>query len=209
MTISVKTPTTDQLLAIAGSFGLHLTAADAASFQKIMAGPLASYARLDELVEPTLPVKYPRTPGWRPAPAENPHNAWTWKTDIRGAARGVLARLLVRRLRPEADLGAGAADRRHADRLRHRPLRADGRQHRRRGAAADRDRRARSPRSAHCAGPHRRLSGGARRGGEGPHHRRAEGGLRPPRQRPRDRPQGALGDQPLQGAGRDGEGRVG
>ena len=91
MTISVKTPTTDQLLAIASSFGLHLTAADAASFQKIMAGPLASYARLDELVEPTLPVKYPRTPGWRPAPAENPHNAWTWKTDIRGAARGVLA----------------------------------------------------------------------------------------------------------------------
>ena len=32
MTISVKTSTTDQLLAIAGSFGLYLTAADAASF---------------------------------------------------------------------------------------------------------------------------------------------------------------------------------
>src|SRR5260221_8341607 len=56
-----------------------------------MAGPLASYTRLDELVEPTLPVKYPRTPGYRPGPAENPHNAWYWKTDIRGASGGVLA----------------------------------------------------------------------------------------------------------------------
>ena len=91
MTISVKSPTTDQLLAIAGSFGMHLTAEDAASFQKIMQGPLASYTRLDELAEPRLPVKYPRTPGYRPDQAENPHNAWYWKTDIRGAARGVLA----------------------------------------------------------------------------------------------------------------------
>ena len=31
---------------------------------------------LDELPEPGLPVKYPRTPGYRPSPEENTHNAW-------------------------------------------------------------------------------------------------------------------------------------
>jgi amidase len=36
---------------------------------------LASYRRLDELAEPKLPVKYPRTPGHRPGPDENPLNA--------------------------------------------------------------------------------------------------------------------------------------
>ncbi|XP_013418787.1 uncharacterized protein LOC106179617 [Lingula anatina] len=34
------------------------------------------YGILDELAEPTLPVKYPRTPGWRPKPEDNPFNGW-------------------------------------------------------------------------------------------------------------------------------------
>ena len=55
-----------------------------------MAGTLASYRRVDELAEPRLPVKYPRTPGHRPVAAENPHNAWYWQCEIRGAAEGVL-----------------------------------------------------------------------------------------------------------------------
>ena len=42
-------------------------------------------------MEPKLPVKYPRAPGYRPSPEENPHNAWYWKTDIKGAPSGVLA----------------------------------------------------------------------------------------------------------------------
>ena len=31
---------------------------------------------LDQLPEPLPPVKYPRTPGYRPSPQENSHNAW-------------------------------------------------------------------------------------------------------------------------------------
>jgi amidase len=87
----VRLPTVDQLLEIAGSFGMTLTAEDAASFRGLMAGSIASYNRLDQLPEPKLPVKYPRSPGYRPGPEENPWNAWYWKTDIRGAATGVLA----------------------------------------------------------------------------------------------------------------------
>ena len=55
-----------------------------------MSGTIESYIRLDELTEPTLPVKYPRTPGYRPQPHENPYNAWYWKTSINGAPTGKL-----------------------------------------------------------------------------------------------------------------------
>jgi len=61
------------------------------SGENFMAGSIASYNRLDQLPEPKLPVKYPRTPGYRPGPAENPFNAWYWKTEIAGASNGILA----------------------------------------------------------------------------------------------------------------------
>ena len=35
-----------------------------------------TYQRLYELPDPKLPVKYPRTPGYRPSAEENPYNAW-------------------------------------------------------------------------------------------------------------------------------------
>ncbi len=91
MTIAPRLPTGAEILDIASSFGMNLTDADAASFRGLMVGSMASYARLDELPEPKLPVKYPRTPGYRPPPQENPYNAWYWKCEIKGAARGPLA----------------------------------------------------------------------------------------------------------------------
>ncbi len=87
----VRLPTVDQLLEIAGSFGMTLTSEDAASFRGLMAGSIASYNRLDQLPEPKLPVKYPRIPGYRPGAEENPWNAWYWKTDIKGSEKGLLA----------------------------------------------------------------------------------------------------------------------
>ena len=56
-----------------------------------MDGVLASYRRLDQFAEPTLPVKYQRDPGYRPPAAENRLNAWYWKCSIKGAASGPLA----------------------------------------------------------------------------------------------------------------------
>ncbi|XP_035676960.1 amidase-like isoform X2 [Branchiostoma floridae] len=55
-----------------------------------MKGTLESYQRVDQLVQPLPPVKWPRTPGWRPQPKENPHNAWYWRTEITGAPSGKL-----------------------------------------------------------------------------------------------------------------------
>ncbi len=91
MSTGPRLPTTEEVLHLAQGFGMTLTAEDAVSFRGLMAGSIASYGRLDELAEPKLPVAYPRTPGYRPAPEENPYNAWYWKTEIKGAAGGVLA----------------------------------------------------------------------------------------------------------------------
>ena len=87
----VQPPTVEKIVDIAEGYGLSLTDADAASFQGLMNGVLKSYARLDALTEPTLPVTYPRTPGFRPQPEENSYNAWYWRTEIAGAPSGPLA----------------------------------------------------------------------------------------------------------------------
>jgi amidase len=64
--MAVKPPTLDDLARIAVSFSLSFTPQDLESFRGLIASMLPSYARLDELTEPTLPVKYPRSPGYRP-----------------------------------------------------------------------------------------------------------------------------------------------
>ncbi|HSU06409.1 MAG TPA: amidase [Acetobacteraceae bacterium] len=87
----IHPPTARQIQDIAEEYGIGLTQPDAQSFVGLMAGLTAAYDRLDAMSEPTLPVKYPRTPGWRPAPQENPFNAWTYRTDIKGAPDGKLA----------------------------------------------------------------------------------------------------------------------
>ena len=89
--MAVKTPTLDDLAHIASSYSLSLTPQDLESFRGLMAGMLASYARLDELTEPTLPVQYPRSPGFRPQPEDNPLGAWYWRTELKGAPSGPLA----------------------------------------------------------------------------------------------------------------------
>ncbi|MBX5452746.1 MAG: amidase [Acidobacteriia bacterium] len=89
--MGLRLPSIEEVLELAARFGIRLSEEDAVSFRGLMGGALASYARLDELPEPKLPVRYPRLPGHRPTPEENPFNAWYWKTEIKGASDGVLA----------------------------------------------------------------------------------------------------------------------
>jgi len=86
----IQAPKPDQILNIADDFGMEISQEDAESFAGLMTGLKASYDRLDELVEPTLPVKYARLPGYRTAPEDNPYNAWHCKCEIKGAASGPL-----------------------------------------------------------------------------------------------------------------------
>ncbi len=84
-------PSLDDLEQVAEHYGFNLTEDDLESYQGLMEAALQRYARLEELTEPTLPVKYPRTPGYRPQPEDNPLGAWYWRSEIRGAASGALA----------------------------------------------------------------------------------------------------------------------
>src|SRR5437879_7049948 len=87
----LRKPPLDELGRIAKSYGLDASAEDLASFRNLMDGVLASYRRLDQFAEPTLPVKYPRDAGYRPPASENRLNAWYWKCSIKGAPSGTLA----------------------------------------------------------------------------------------------------------------------
>ena len=84
-------PSLDDLEQVAELYGFNLTENDLESYQGLMETALQRYARLEELTEPTLPVKYPRTPGYRPQPADNPLGAWYWRSEIRGAPSGPLS----------------------------------------------------------------------------------------------------------------------
>src|SRR5579875_1047938 len=86
-----KPPTTQQLARIASGFNLNLTSEQLERFRAMSADAMEAYGRIDELPEPALPVRYPRTPGWRARPEENRLGAWYWRTDIAGASGGLLA----------------------------------------------------------------------------------------------------------------------
>jgi amidase len=88
--MSVSVPTPDQLKALASEIGLTLTDGDVGSFIELMKPSIEGYNVVDRLPDNLPPVKYPRTPGYRPAPEENAHNAWYYKTTVHGAAQGKL-----------------------------------------------------------------------------------------------------------------------
>jgi amidase len=89
--MAVKAPTLDELRRIAITYGLDATPADLESFLGLMAGVLGSYARIDQLTQPVPEVRYPRSPGRRPEPNENPLGAWYWRSEIKGSGSGPLA----------------------------------------------------------------------------------------------------------------------
>jgi amidase len=88
--VSVVLPTPKQLRAVAEQCGLSLTDADVESFRGLMQGSVDAYNLVGAMPDEVPPVKYPRTPGYRPSPEENPRNAWYRKSTIKGAASGKL-----------------------------------------------------------------------------------------------------------------------
>lgn len=88
----IQVPTLANLEELAAKRGLRLKATDEdlKNYQKLMKNICDGFTEFDHLPEPTLPVKYPRTPGYRPKPEENKLNGWYWKTNIEGAKTGKL-----------------------------------------------------------------------------------------------------------------------
>src|SRR5579864_8911285 len=87
----VAKPTIEQLHEVAKTYSMHLSDADLESFTGLMSAALESYRRIDQLTEPALRYRYPRTGSYRPEASENPLNAWYQKCSIKGASSGILA----------------------------------------------------------------------------------------------------------------------
>jgi len=88
--VPVTPPSNEDIAAIAGRYGLGLSAAEAEGFGALAAGALASYDAVERLYAASLPE--PPAREWRrPAEADNGLGAWYVTTDIKGAADGPLA----------------------------------------------------------------------------------------------------------------------
>ena len=87
---SAKLPTPEELKAVGRQLGMTLSDTDAAFFLETMAGNPAIYHAIEAMADPIPPVKYPRTPGYRPEGKDNKYNAWYYKSEIHGAPSGKL-----------------------------------------------------------------------------------------------------------------------
>src|SRR5499427_9607003 len=88
--MSVHVPTPSQLREVANEVGLALTDDDVRSFIELMRPTIGAYNVIDAMPNHLPPVKYARTPGYRPVGGENKCNAWYVKTTVQGAADGKL-----------------------------------------------------------------------------------------------------------------------
>jgi amidase len=88
---SVKRPSLEQMKDIVTSLHMSMSEREIEEYMQVMEATFKAYDRLQQLPDNLPPVRYPRTPGYRPGAAENPLNAWAVKTEVRGAAYGPLA----------------------------------------------------------------------------------------------------------------------
>lgn len=83
-------PTRAEMAAAAQQLGMHLTDAQVDEYLALMGDSFAAYELLETLPDELPRVKYPRTPGHAPAAADNPYNAWYYRSEIHGAPDGPL-----------------------------------------------------------------------------------------------------------------------
>ena len=88
--MAVARPTLEQMTDIVDSLGMSLAPERIAEFIAHMGGSFAAYDLVESLPDFIPEVKYPRTPGRFPSPAENPLNAWYVKSEVKGAPDGKL-----------------------------------------------------------------------------------------------------------------------
>ena len=89
--MTVARPTLEQMREIVVRLGMSMSDQRIGAFMDLMEGYIESYDRVDRMPDYLPEVRYPRTPGHRPDPADNPLNAWYVRCDIKGAPNGPLA----------------------------------------------------------------------------------------------------------------------
>lgn len=89
--MTVKRPTQTQLEEIVADLGMSMEPDRVAEFLEAMVGNFPAYDLIDSMPDEKPEVKYPRTPGYRPQPEDNQHNAWYVKSTIEGSGSGKLS----------------------------------------------------------------------------------------------------------------------
>lgn len=88
--MTVKRPSHAQMRTMADRFGMSMTDGELGEFMAAMEGYIQAYDRVAVAPDNLPVVRYPRSPGYRPGPSENPLNAWYYKTEVHGAVDGPL-----------------------------------------------------------------------------------------------------------------------
>lgn len=88
--MAIARPDAALIRGLAERLHMRVGEAEAEIMAELMEANLTLYETLDGLPDDLPPVRYPRTPGQRPAAADNPYNAWYWQTHIEGAHTGQL-----------------------------------------------------------------------------------------------------------------------
>jgi amidase len=87
---TIKLPTPGELREVAAELGLTFSEQDLEMHLQSLLPGIEAYNLVDRMPDELPEVKYPRSPGRRPAPEENQHGAWYVKTEVPGAAGGKL-----------------------------------------------------------------------------------------------------------------------
>lgn len=83
-------PSKEMVRRLGADLGMDITEEYAQEFLEFAKVFVPDFRLVERLPDERAPIKYPRTPGYRPAPAENPYGAWFVRTSIKGASSGKL-----------------------------------------------------------------------------------------------------------------------
>lgn len=87
----VTRPSLAQMQTIVADLGMSMDEERLREFMAASEGLFEAYDLVATLPDEKPIVRYARTPGHRPSPAENAHNAWYVKSEIKGASSGPLS----------------------------------------------------------------------------------------------------------------------
>jgi len=88
MAYSFPDPTA--LMDLGAELGMQLSEGEAGEYHAYLSQLIPAMRQLEMLPDAPTPVRYPRTPGFRPEGIDNPYNAWYYKSTIVGADSGKL-----------------------------------------------------------------------------------------------------------------------
>ena len=74
--MTIKRPTHGQLAEIVEGLGMSMGVDEIQFYLENLQGVFDRYDLIDRMPDEIPAVSYPRTPGYRPDPSDNPHNAW-------------------------------------------------------------------------------------------------------------------------------------